>query len=66
VLQGASFAAVKQLREAINHFISSSGAYNTQAAPLEWRHSELKQQPFRDNIAYFALQSLNAGLFIYA
>jgi hypothetical protein len=49
-LQGASFVDVKQLRQAIDHFIS---AYNTQAAPFEWRHCEIKQQPLRDNIAYF-------------
>jgi len=48
-LQGASFVDVKQLREAIDHFIS---AYNTQAAPFEWRQCEIKQQPLRDNIAY--------------
>jgi len=49
-LQGASFVDVKQLREAIDHFIC---AYNEQAAPFEWRQSEIKQQPLRDNIAYF-------------
>ena len=49
-LQGASFVDVKQLREAIDHFIC---AYNAQAAPFEWRRSEIKQQPLRDNIAYF-------------
>jgi transposase len=49
-LQGASFVDVKQLREAIDHFIS---AYNTQAAPFEWRQCEIKQQLLRDNIAYF-------------
>lgn len=63
MLQGASFAAVKQLREAINHFISSSGAYNTQAAPFEWRQSELKQQPFRDNVAYFCAPELECWAF---
>ena len=49
-LQGASFVDVKQLREAIDDFTS---AYNTQAAPFEWRQGEIKQQPMRDNIAYF-------------
>ena len=49
-LQGASFVDVKQLREAIDHFIC---AYNEQAAPFEWRQTEIKQQPLRDNIAYF-------------
>ena len=49
-LQGASFVDVKQLREAIDHFIC---AYNAQAAPFEWRRSEIKQQPLRDKIAYF-------------
>ena len=49
-LQGASFVDVKQLREAIDHFIC---AYNAQAAPFEWRQTEIKQQPLRDNIAYF-------------
>ena len=49
-LQGASFVDVKQLRQAIDHFIC---AYNAQAAPFEWRQSEIKQQPLRDNIAYF-------------
>jgi transposase len=49
-LQGASFVDVKQLREAIDHFIN---AYNEQAAPFEWRQTEFKQQPLRDNIAYF-------------
>ena len=49
-LKGASFVDVKQLREAIDHFIS---AYNAQAAPFEWRQDEIKQQPLRDNIAYF-------------
>ena len=49
-LQGASFVDVKQLREAIDHFIS---AYNEQAAPFEWHQTEIKQQPLRDNIAYF-------------
>jgi transposase len=60
-LQGASFIAVKQLREAIDHFIC---AYNEQAAPFEcpdgpyvrsqqWRQSEIKQQPLSDNIAFF-------------
>ena len=49
-LQGASFVDVKQLREAIDYFIS---AYNEQAAPFEWRQAEIKQQPLRDNIAYF-------------
>ena len=37
-LQGANFVDVKQLREAIDHFIS---AYNPQAAPFEWRKSEI-------------------------
>jgi hypothetical protein len=41
---------VKQLREAIDHFI---GAYNVKAAPFEWRKAEIKQQSMRDNIAYF-------------
>jgi hypothetical protein len=49
-LKGASFVDVKQLREAIDHFIS---AYNAQAAPFEWRQGEITQQPLRDNIAYF-------------
>jgi transposase len=49
-LQGASFIDVKQLREAIDNFIS---AYNAQAAPFEWRQGEIKQQGLRDNIAYF-------------
>ena len=40
----------KQLREAIDHFIN---AYNVKAAPFEWRKAEIKQQPMRDNIAYF-------------
>jgi hypothetical protein len=40
----------KQLREAIDHFIC---AYNEQAAPFECRQDGIKQQPFRDNIAYF-------------
>jgi lipase chaperone LimK len=44
----ASFVDVKQLREAIDYFIS---AYNEQAAPFEWRQAEIKQQPLRDNIA---------------
>jgi transposase len=48
-LQGASFVGIKQLREAIDHFII---AYNEQAAPFEWRQTENKQQPLRDNIAY--------------
>jgi hypothetical protein len=38
---GASFVDVKQLREAIDHFIS---AYNEQAAPFEWHQTEIKQQ----------------------
>jgi hypothetical protein len=46
-LQGVD---VNQLREAIDHFIC---AYNEQAAPFEWRQTEIKQQPLRDNIAYF-------------
>jgi hypothetical protein len=29
-----------------------SNAYNEQAAPFEWRQTEIKQQPLRDNIAY--------------
>src|SRR5260370_5365938 len=41
-LQGESFVDVKQLREAIDHFIS---AYNAQAAPFEWRQAAIKQQP---------------------
>jgi hypothetical protein len=49
VLHGASFVDVKQLREAIDHFI---GAYNAKAAPFEWRKAEIKQQPIRKNIAY--------------
>jgi len=49
-LQGASFVDVKQLREAIDHFIS---AYNEQAAPFEWHQTEIKQQPLHDHIAYF-------------
>jgi hypothetical protein len=49
-LQRASFVEVKELREAIDHFIC---AYNPQAAPFEWRQREIKQQPLRDNIAYF-------------
>jgi len=49
-LHGASFVDVKQLREAIDDFIC---AYNAQAAPFEWRQAEIKQQPMRDNIAYF-------------
>jgi hypothetical protein len=49
-LRGASFVDVKQLCEAIDHFIC---AYNEQAAPFEWRQTEIKQQPLRDNIAYF-------------
>jgi hypothetical protein len=49
-LQEASFVDVKQLRKAIDRSIS---AYNAQAAPFEWRKSEIKQQPLRDNIAYF-------------
>jgi hypothetical protein len=49
-LQGASFVDVKQLREAIDNFVS---AYNAQAAPFEWRQAEIKQQGFRDNITYF-------------
>jgi hypothetical protein len=49
-LQGASFVDVQQLREAIDHFIC---AYNQQAAPFEWRQTEIKQQPLRDNLAYF-------------
>jgi hypothetical protein len=47
---GASFVDVKQLREAIDHSIC---AYNEQAAPFEWRQIEIKQQPLRDDIAYF-------------
>jgi hypothetical protein len=27
--------------------------YNEQAAPFEWRQTEIKQQPLRDNLAYF-------------
>ena len=49
-LQGASFVDIKQLREGIDHFIC---AYNEQAAPFEWRQTEIKQQPLRDNIASF-------------
>jgi len=49
-LQGASFVDVKQLREAIDNFIS---AYNAKAAPFEWRQGEIKQQDLRDNITYF-------------
>jgi DDE superfamily endonuclease len=48
-LQGASFVGVIQLRQAIDNFIS---AYNSQAAPFEWRQEEIKQQPLRDNIVY--------------
>jgi hypothetical protein len=44
------FVDVKQLREAIDHFIC---AYNAQTAPFEWRQDEIKQQPMRDNISYF-------------
>jgi hypothetical protein len=36
--------------EAIDHFICG---YNGQAAPFEWRQTEIKQQPLHDNIAYF-------------
>jgi transposase len=36
-LHGASFVDVKQLREAINHFIN---AYNEQSAPFEWRQTD--------------------------
>ena len=46
-LQGASFVDVKQLREAIDHFIC---AYNDQAAPFEWRQTEIQQQPLRENM----------------
>ena len=49
-LKGTSFVDVKQLREAIDHFIC---AYNANAAPFEWRQGEIKQQPLRDTIAYF-------------
>jgi transposase len=49
-LQGASFVDVKQLREAIDHFIC---AYNAEAAPFEWRQDEIKQQPLRDDIISF-------------
>jgi hypothetical protein len=38
-LQGASFVHVKQLREAIDNFIS---AYNAQATPFERRQEEIK------------------------
>ncbi len=48
-LQGACFVDVKQLGEAIGHFIC---AYNEQAAPFEWRQDEIEQQPFHNNIAY--------------
>jgi hypothetical protein len=43
---GSQLVDVKQLREAIDHYIC---AYNAQAAPLEWRQGEIKQQPLRDN-----------------
>jgi transposase len=43
-LQGASFVDIKQLREGIDHFIC---AYK-QAAPFEWRQTEIKQQPLSD------------------
>src|SRR5271166_337889 len=49
-LQGASFVDIKQLREAIDDFTS---AYNTQATPFEGRQGEIKQEPMRNNIAYF-------------
>ena len=49
VSDDAVWRVMRQLREAIDHFIS---AYNTQAAPFEWRQCEIKQQPLRDNIAY--------------
>ena len=45
-LKEASFVDVKQLREAIDHYIC---AYKAQAAPFEWRQGEIKQQPLRDN-----------------
>jgi hypothetical protein len=50
--QERGFLDVKQLREAIDQFIC---AYNAKAAPFEWRQGEIKQQPLRDNIAYFCM-----------
>jgi hypothetical protein len=50
-LQGASFVDVKQY-QAIDHFVC---VYNEQAAPFEWRQSEIKQHPLCDDIAYFCM-----------
>ena len=36
-----------------NRIDDFTSAYNTQAAPFEWRQGEIKQQAMRDNIAYF-------------
>ena len=38
-LRGASFLSVKQVRDAINHFIKS---YNDNAAPFEWKKTNIK------------------------
>jgi hypothetical protein len=58
-LQGASFVDIKQLREAIDHFIS---AYNEQAAPFEMAPQKIVNILQRILILFFALpQSRGIG-----
>jgi hypothetical protein len=45
-LERGNLRDMKQLREAINHFIAG---YGTEAVPFDWRQSDIKQQPLRDN-----------------
>ena len=47
-LRGASFTSVKQLREAIDDFISS---YNEEAAPFEWKKTVVKPVGFKYSYA---------------
>lgn len=43
-LKGASFTSIRELREAIDHFIA---AYNEEAAPFEWRKAKVHAVPLR-------------------
>ncbi len=47
-LQGASFTSVGQLRDAIDSFIR---AYNSEAAPFEWRKRSVQPQALKNSYA---------------